>query len=254
MLLGGDHTLVEQKLFDATGAATVRPAHPDEVREALGASPGSLGAVGVRDLPVVADRALRGRRDLFTGANVDDVHLRGVDVDRDIRVGRWADLREVTAGEPCPVCGRALEVLRAIEVGHIFKLGDTYSQALGLSVLGPDGRAVTPVMGSYGIGIERAMAAIVECHHDDAGIVWPLQVAPFVVAVVALNPADPEVARAAAASRSATGSATFRISGSSGSRTTTATAKGATSTGQTIPASSWWDSTTAAMARSIPIP
>ena len=197
VLLRGDHSLVEQKLFDATGAAAVRPAHPDEVREALGASPGSLGAVGVDDLPVVADRALRGRRELFTGANVDDVHLRGVDVDRDIRVGRWADLREVTAGEPCPVCGRALEVLRAIEVGHIFKLGDAYSQALGLSVLGPDGRAVTPVMGSYGIGIERAMAAIVESHHDDAGIVWPVQVAPFAVAVVVLDPDDPAILKVA---------------------------------------------------------
>jgi prolyl-tRNA synthetase len=197
VLLRGDHSLVEQKLFDATGAAAVRPAHPDEVREALGASPGSLGAVGVHDLPVVADRALRGRRDLFTGANVDDVHLRGVDVERDIRVGHWADLREVTAGEPCPVCGRALEVLRAIEVGHIFKLGDAYSRALGLTVLGPDGRAVTPVMGSYGIGIERAMAAIVESHHDDAGIVWPVQVAPFAVAVVVLDPDDPAILKVA---------------------------------------------------------
>jgi prolyl-tRNA synthetase family II len=197
VLLRGDHSLVEQKLFDATGAAAVRPAHPDEVREALGASPGSLGAVGVSDLPVVADRALRGRRDLFTGANVDDVHLRGVDVERDVRVGRWADLREVTAGEPCPVCGRPLEVLRAIEVGHIFKLGYAYSRALGLSVLGPDGRAVTPIMGSYGIGIERAMAAIVESHHDDAGIVWPVEVAPFAVAVVVLDPDDREILKVA---------------------------------------------------------
>jgi prolyl-tRNA synthetase len=95
------------------------------------------------------------------------------------------------------VCGRALEVLRAIEVGHIFKLGQAYSRALGLSVVGPDGRAVTPIMGSYGIGIERAMAAIVECHHDAAGIVWPVAVAPFTVAVVALDPADREVMEAA---------------------------------------------------------
>jgi prolyl-tRNA synthetase len=134
---------------------------------------------------------------MVTGANVDDRHLRGMEVDRDIRVERWADLREVTAGEPCPACGHDLEVLRAIEVGHIFKLGYRYSQALGLSVAGPDGTAVTPIMGSYGIGIERAMAAIVESHHDDAGIVWPVQVAPFAVAVVALDPADPEVMKAA---------------------------------------------------------
>jgi prolyl-tRNA synthetase len=197
VLLRGDHALVEQKLFDATGAATLRPATADEVRDALGAAPGSLGAVGVESLPVVADLALAGRRDMVTGANVDDRHLRGVDVDRDIRVERWADLRGVTAGEPCPVCGHELEVLRAIEVGHIFKLGYRYSRALGLSVAGPDGTPVTPVMGSYGIGIERALAAIVESHHDDAGIVWPVAVAPFTVAVVALDPADPEVMEAA---------------------------------------------------------
>jgi len=195
VLLRGDHSLVEQKLFDATGAATLRPAHPEEIRDALGASAGSLGAVGV-DLPVVADQALAGRRDMFTGANLDGVHLRGVDVDRDIRVGRWADLREVGAGEPCPVCGGPLEVLRAIEVGHIFKLGAGYAEALGLSVLGPDGGPVTPVMGSYGIGVERAMAAVVESHHDDAGIVWPVAVAPFVVDLVALDPGDPDVAAA----------------------------------------------------------
>jgi prolyl-tRNA synthetase len=196
VLLRGDHSLVDQKLFDATGAAEARPAGPTEIRDALGASAGSLGAVGVAHLPVVADEALRGRRDLFTGANLDDVHLRGVDVDRDIRVGRWADLREVAAGEPCPVCGEPLEALRAIEVGHIFKLGSRYAEALGLSVLGPDGQPVTPVMGSYGIGVERAMAAIVECHHDAAGIVWPVAVAPFVTDVVALDPGDPGVAEA----------------------------------------------------------
>jgi prolyl-tRNA synthetase len=193
VLLRGDHSLVEQKLVDATGATGARPAHPDEIRDALGASPGSLGAVGVADLPVIADEAIRGRRDMFTGANVDDLHLSGVDVDRDIPVGRWADLREVTAGEPCPVCGRQLDVLRAIEVGHIFKLGARYAEALGLSVLGPDGNTITPIMGSYGIGVERAMAAVVECHHDDAGIIWPVQIAPFVVDVVVLDPDDPDV-------------------------------------------------------------
>jgi prolyl-tRNA synthetase len=119
-----------------------------------------------------------------------------VEVERDIRVGRWADLREVAAGEPCPVCGGPLETLRAIEVGHIFKLGSRYAEAFGLSVLGPDGQPVTPVMGSYGIGVERAMAAIVERHHDTAGIVWPVAVAPFVVDVVALDSGDPGVAEA----------------------------------------------------------
>ncbi|GAA4241430.1 proline--tRNA ligase [Actinomadura meridiana] len=196
VLLRGDHPLNEQKLRDATGATDVRPADPSEIQDALGALPGSLGAVGV-SLPVIADEALRGRRDMFTGANTDDVHLRGVDVDRDIDVGLWADLREVTAGQRCVRCGERLEIRRAIEVGHIFKLGDRYARALGAEVLAPDGRRVPVIMGSYGIGIERAMAAIVETHHDDRGIVWPLSVAPFQVAVVPAQSDDPAVAEAA---------------------------------------------------------
>jgi prolyl-tRNA synthetase len=195
-LLRGDHVLSEQKLSDATGATDLRPAQADEIREALGASPGSLGAVGVLGLPVVADEALRGRRNMFTGANADDVHLRGVDVDRDITVGRWADLREVTAGEPCADCGQPLQILRAIEVGHIFKLGYKYSNALDVTVLDPSGERVKLIMGSYGIGVERAMAAIVEGHHDDKGIVWPMAVAPFQVAVVVAQSDDATVAEA----------------------------------------------------------
>jgi prolyl-tRNA synthetase len=142
VLLRGDHALHEQKLVDATGAVSIRPAEPEEIRAALGALPGSLGAVGVTDYPVVADEALRGRRGMYTGANIDDTHLRGVDVERDINVGAWADLREVTAGEPCVVCGQPLEVERGIEVGHIFKLGYKFSNALGISVTGPDGKPV----------------------------------------------------------------------------------------------------------------
>jgi prolyl-tRNA synthetase family II len=164
VLLRGDHPLSDQKLIDATGAVQIRPAQPDEIREALGASPGSLGAVGVTHLPVIADLGLRGRRNMATGANTDDVHLTGVDVERDIEVGAWADLREVSAGEPCPSCGNPLELVQAIEVGHIFKLGRKFTTALGVSVLGPDGSAVVPIMGCYGIGVERAMAAVVECH------------------------------------------------------------------------------------------
>jgi prolyl-tRNA synthetase family II len=197
VLLRGDHALVEQKLVDQTGAASIRPAHPDEVRAALGASPGSLGAVGVTGLPVIADAALQGRRDLVTGANEDGFHLRHVDVERDVGVTRWADLRRVGAGDPCPRCGQPLELLRAIEVGHIFKLGRKFSMALGASVLDDQGKARTPIMGSYGIGVERAMAAIVEVHHDEAGIVWPFQVAPFQLAVVPLARGDGRAAEVA---------------------------------------------------------
>ncbi|MGE5137214.1 MAG: proline--tRNA ligase [Gemmatimonadota bacterium] len=196
VLMRGDHPLNEQKLTDATGAAAIRPAQAEEIREALGALPGSLGAVGVASLPVLADEALRGRRGMVTGANIDDKHLRGVDIDRDITVGAWADLREVQAGEPCARCGEPLELLAAIEIGHIFKLGYKYTKAFDVTVLNAAGERVHPIMGSYGIGVERAMAAIVECHHDDRGIVWPLAVAPFSVVVVVAQSEDPETAKA----------------------------------------------------------
>jgi prolyl-tRNA synthetase len=199
VLLRGDHPLADQKLIDATGATAIRPAQPDEIVAALGAAPGSLGAVGVTDLPVIADLALQGRTSMATGANTDDVHLTGVDVARDITVGQWADLREVAAGEPCPHCGHALELIQAVEVGHIFKLGRKYTTVLGVSVLGPDGAAITPIMGSYGIGVERAMAAIAEVHHDDAGLTWPVQVAPAQATVILLSVRD-EGARSAAES------------------------------------------------------
>ncbi|MGH2732090.1 MAG: proline--tRNA ligase [Actinomycetota bacterium] len=195
VLLRGDHALVEQKLIDATGAMALRAAHPEEIRAALGASPGSLGAVGVSDLPVIADEGLAGRRDMFTGANTDDVHLRAVDVERDIAVSKWANLREVVAGEGCARCGEPLAVQRAIEIGHIFKLGYRYSDALGAAVLDAEGRRTRIIMGSYGIGVERALAAIVECHHDDRGIVWPVAVAPFQVGIVMAQPDHAETAR-----------------------------------------------------------
>ncbi len=104
------------------------------------------------------------------------MHLTGVDVERDIPVGQWADLREVSEGEPCPRCGTPLEFVQAIEVGHIFKLGRKFTTVLGVTVTGPDGGTIVPIMGSYGIGVERAIAAIAEVHHDDAGLVWPVQV------------------------------------------------------------------------------
>ncbi len=201
VLMRGDHALHEQKLADATGAVAIRPAQPEEIREALGALPGSLGAVGtvppgIGDHPVIADEALRGRRGMYTGANIDDTHLRGVDVERDIAVGRWADLREAAAGEACVNCGHPLEAERGIEVGHIFKLGYKFSDAIGISVSGPDGKPVRPIMGSYGIGVERAMATAIEVHHDAKGIIWPAAIAPFEVVVVIAQQDDPAVAAA----------------------------------------------------------
>ena len=197
VLLRGDHALEEQKLIDATGAVAARPAESGEIFEALGAHPGSLGAVGVtEDLKIIADHALAGREGMTTGANTDDVHLRGVDVARDINVVMWADLRAAEEGEPCINCGNPLKVIKGIEVGHIFKLGYKYSDAMQLSVLGPDGKPRKPVMGCYGIGVERAMAACIEVHHDDKGIVWPAAVAPFEAVVIVAQQNDAAVAEA----------------------------------------------------------
>ncbi|MBT3246900.1 MAG: proline--tRNA ligase [Actinobacteria bacterium] len=187
ILLRGDHAFLEQKFVDATGAIDLVPAEADEIRAALGASPGSLGAVGVTDLTIYADPALEGRSGMTTGANEDDVHLTGVDIARDIAVDRWLDMRGIEAGEPCASCGEALTITRCIEAGHIFKLGRKYSEAMGVSVLDAEGENRVPTMGSYGIGVGRAMAAIVETHHDDAGMIWPMCVAPFEVVLTVVK-------------------------------------------------------------------
>jgi prolyl-tRNA synthetase len=196
VLLRGDHALEEQKLIDATGAVVVRPAEAEEIFAALGAHPGSLGAVGVTGLPIFADSALQSRAGMTTGANTDDVHLRGVEVARDIEVGHWADLRAAEEGEPCIRCGGPLSVIKGIEVGHIFKLGYKYTDAFDITVSGPDGKPVRPIMGCYGIGVERAIAACIEVHHDDKGIVWPAAVAPFEAVVVVAQQNDAAVAEA----------------------------------------------------------
>ncbi|QSB04063.1 proline--tRNA ligase [Natronoglycomyces albus] len=187
VLMRGDHGLVDQKLLDSTGAIDMRPADDAEIVDAMGAHAGSLGAVDVDKYPIIADSSLAGRTNMVTGANRDGQHLRGVDMERDITVSQWADLREVTQGEPCPTCATPLDAVRAIEVGHIFKLGRKYTDAFGVTVLDVNGKEVTPIMGSYGIGVERAIAAAVEVHHDDKGIVWPLSIAPYSVAVVILG-------------------------------------------------------------------
>jgi prolyl-tRNA synthetase len=196
VLVRGDHALEEQKLIDATGAVAVRPAEAEEIFAALGAHPGSLGAVGVTGLPVIADSALQGRAGMTTGANTDDVHLRGVEVARDIEVGQWADVRAAGEGDICLSCGGPLTVIKGIEVGHIFKLGYKYTDAFDITVSGPDGKPVKPIMGCYGIGVERAMAACIEVHHDEKGIVWPTAVAPFEAVVVVAQQNDAAVAEA----------------------------------------------------------
>ena len=187
ILLRGDHPFLEQKFTDATGAAEVIPAEVDEIRATLGASPGSLGAVGVVDLPIYADEALRGRSGMTTGANVDDQHLEGVDMDRDVTVGHWVDVRGILDGEACANCGEPLRVVRCIEAGHIFKLGRKYAEAMGVTVLDGEGVNRVPTMGSYGIGVGRAMATVAETHHDEHGLLWPMSIAPYEVVLTVVK-------------------------------------------------------------------
>lgn len=196
-LLRGDHDLQAQKLLDAAVAADARPADPEEIRGLLGADPGSLGAVGVEDLKILVDLALEGRANMATGANEDDWHYQGVDIARDIQATAFVDLREVKNGETCPRDGGTLELWKGIEVGHIFKLGTKYSEAFDAYVQDEDGASHPIIMGSYGIGVERAIAAVVEANSDDNGIIWPVSVAPYEVLITVVRADDESTMTAA---------------------------------------------------------
>ena len=187
VLLRGDHQLNEAKLSSALGAGEVRAATPDEIFDLLGAHPGSLGAVGVEKVPVIADEALRGRTRMTTGANENGYHLRGVNIERDINVAQWADVREARAGEISPNGGGVLESAKCIELGHVFKLGSKYSRAMDATFLDQNGKKRVPEMGCYGIGVSRILAAVVESHHDDRGPIWPAAIAPFDVHLLLLE-------------------------------------------------------------------
>jgi prolyl-tRNA synthetase len=193
----GDDDLNEAKLQTATGAQIVRPAHAEEIRPLMGADAGSLGAVRFAKAPVFVDEALRDAAGMVTGANENDFHLEGVDVARDLLPhAKLADLRQVRPGEGCPRCDGTLDVFKALEIGHIFKLGTKYSESMRATVLDADGKSAPIVMGSYGIGVERIMAAAIELHHDENGIVWPISIAPFHATVLTLGP-EPELRQAA---------------------------------------------------------
>jgi len=210
-LLRGDHQLHETKLTDTLAASQVRPAHPEEIRELLGASGGSLGAIGAvekaqaagYEIIIVADKALEERYNMTTGANEDDYHYRGVHPQRDIdtslykRIAEYADLRTVSTDEWCPRCETGkLEIFKAMEIGHIFKLGTKYSESMGAYVLNQHGQEVPIVMGSYGIGVERIITAAVEQNYDADGIIWPRTLAPFDAIVTITNIKDAKLREA----------------------------------------------------------
>ena len=196
-LMRGDDEANEAKLAVAFGTAIFRPAEAEEINEALGAHPGSLGAVNVDSIPVYADNQLKEGAGMTTGANKDGFHIRNVNVARDLSQVQFLDLRTVREGE-LTAENQPLKIRRAIEVGHVFKLGTKYSEALGASFLNEDGKAQAPVMGCYGLGVTRTLQAIIEYSNDDDGIVWPANVAPWQVCITALDvEADGEVMQVA---------------------------------------------------------
>ena len=189
-LIRGDHRLHDLKLQTALGGE-FRPAHDEEIREVFGAGGGSLGPIGI-DVKIIADEALRTGQ-FVAGANRNGFHLWGVEAGRDYQPALVADIREAEPGDICTHCGGSLRIEPAIEVGNIFKLGTRYSKALGATFLDESGTERPIVMGSYGIGPARTMAAIIEQHHDDDGITWPKSVAPVDVQVIVLGAAGQEV-------------------------------------------------------------
>jgi prolyl-tRNA synthetase len=189
ILVRGDDQLNETKFMARTGALAARPATPEECLRLLGAKPGSLGAVinVPAEVSVYADERLRGANEMTTGANEDAFHLRNVSMERDIKVTAWFDLRTVTTGEPCVKCGKPLKIRRAIEVGHVFKLGTKYSEKLNALYLDESGKQNPAVMGCYGIGVTRTMQAIIEQSNDKDGIIWPIATAPYTVCITPLS-------------------------------------------------------------------
>jgi prolyl-tRNA synthetase len=201
VLMRGDHQLNEAKL-NAAIATTPRPMEEAEIKALFNSPAGYLGPVGIdwsRDLNDVAkpvllvDKALEGRQNLIAGANKEDYHLKNLTPGKDFHPTAYADLRAVTAGEGCPNCGKALRIDTAVEIGHIFKLGYRYSESMGLRVLDKNGKEVMPIMGCYGIGIERILTAAVEQGNDENGFWLPESIAPFEVVVAPVNVKDEAV-------------------------------------------------------------
>ncbi len=187
LLVRGDHELndIKAEKLDAV-AAPMEFASEEEIRQAIGAGPGSLGPVGL-PIPIVIDRSVAVMSDFGAGANEDGKHYFNINWERDVALPQVADLRNVVEGDPSPDGKGTLTIKRGIEVGHIFQLGTKYSEALGAKVLDENGKSVVMPMGCYGIGVTRVVAAAIEQNHDDRGIIWPAAIAPFQVALVPVN-------------------------------------------------------------------
>ncbi len=185
ILMNGNDEVNETKLENYLGGA-VRPAHPDELKEITGADAGSIGPIGFSGR-IIADNRLKDGNNLYSGANKNDYHIGGIDLKRDVKNIEYADLRTVQKGETCTRCGAELDVFKAIELGHIFKLGTKYSEALGATFLDENGKEKPIVMGSYGIGVERVLACYIEQNYDEKGIIWDERLKPFDIHLLGLN-------------------------------------------------------------------
>lgn len=187
ILIRGDHDINESKLQAYLGS-TVRPAHPEEVEEICGAEVGFVGPVGPKEhIRIVADNGLKNQHDLTTGANEKDTHLTGIELDRDVKIAEYIDIKTVIPDEKCVHCGANLRVVNAIELGHIFKLGTKYAESMKAFYLDKNGKERPIFMGSYGIGVERIIAASIEQNHDEKGIVWETVIAPYHVHIIPIN-------------------------------------------------------------------
>ncbi len=187
ILMRGIDELNESKLQSYFGTNQVRPADEEEILDVFGAHPGSLGPINIKkQIQVFADRLLLGANGLVSGANEDDQHYKNIDLERDCKIDGYEDFRTVLEGEADIVSGNPLKVVNAIELGHIFKLGTKYSEALGAKILDENGKEKPIIMGSYGIGVERVLACVIEQNHDENGIIWNKGLTPFHVHILGL--------------------------------------------------------------------
>ena len=193
LLVRGDFEAHETKLKNYLKCAALELADEKTITDATGAPLGFAGPVGLKNVRIVADNSVKGMVNFITGANKKDAHLINVNIDRDFETKEFADLRKITKLDKCPACGKAIEVKKAIEVGHTFKLGTKYSEVLGAKFLDADGKTHTSIMGCYGIGVNRIIASLIETSNDKDGIIWPLSIAPYRVMIVALNTANKKV-------------------------------------------------------------
>jgi prolyl-tRNA synthetase len=212
LLMRGDHQMNEAKLSTAVGGKEIRPMQEDEIRELFNSPAGYLGPLGIdwakemraeggskdkdsdASKPILlVDKALEGRTNLIGGANKENYHLKNLTPGKNFHPTAYVDLRAVVPGEHCPNCGAALRIDTAVEIGHIFKLGYKYSESMGARVLDRNGKEVAPIMGSYGIGIERILTAAIEQSNDENGFWLPPSIAPFTVVVVSTNPKDEQI-------------------------------------------------------------